>query len=273
MDAQTSRFQKQHRPTSSRRSLSAPTSAYVVIPARTASTRLPNKLLLRDTGRSVLEHTYLAACQARRPQGVCIAAADAAIAADASRFGGRFQMTRTDLPSGTDRVAAVARSMPHISIFVNVQGDEPEIDPDQIDQLIELLEADPSAAMATLAVPITERERLEDPACVKVVVDSAGRALYFSRSPIPHPREWSDDLLTCDPPLFWQHLGIYAYRRDFLLQFGDLPASRLESIESLEQLRVLEAGHPIRVGFTQHAARGIDTWDDYRAFVSRAKAC
>ncbi len=248
-------------------------SSYVVIPARAASTRLPRKLLLRETGRSVLEHTYLAACQARHPRGVCVAAADRSIAADVTRFGGQYQMTDPEAPSGTDRVAEVARQMPHIEIFVNVQGDEPEIDPAQIDQLVELLAADHAASIATLAVPITDRRRLEDPACVKVVTDGEGRALYFSRSPIPHPRQWSPDLLEADPPLFWQHLGIYAYRREFLLEFGALPPSRLEATESLEQLRVLEAGHAIRVGRTSHAARGIDTLDDYRAFVSRARAC
>ena len=250
-----------------------PLASFVVIPARSASTRLPNKLLLRETGRSVLEHTYLAACRAEKPRGVCVAAADTAIAADVTRFAGRYEMTDPELPSGTDRVAAVARRLPAIDIFVNVQGDEPEIDPRQIDQLIEILESDLEADMATLAVPIRSRERLEDPACVKVVVDQHGRALYFSRSPIPHPRSWSDDLLAADPPLFWQHLGIYAYRREFLLRLSSLPPSRLERTESLEQLRVLEAGSTIRVGFTEHASRGIDTWDDYRAFVRRAQAC
>ena len=247
--------------------------SFVVIPARSASTRLPQKLLLRETGRSVLEHTYLAACRATRAHGVCVAAADEMIAADVRRFGGDCVMTDPLAQSGTDRVAEVARAMPAVDIFVNVQGDEPEIDPAQIDQVIDLITSDPQAAMATLAVPIREKQRLFDPACVKVVFDSAGRALYFSRSPIPHPRNWRDSMLDDEPTRFWQHLGIYAYRRDFLLRFSELAPSGLEATESLEQLRVLEAGYAIQVGATQHAAKGIDTWDDYRAFVSRARAC
>lgn len=245
----------------------------MVIPARSASTRLPRKLLLNETGRSVLEHTYLAACGAKRPSGVCIAAADAVIAADVHRFGGHCEMTDPEAKSGTDRVAEVAKRMPQYGIFVNVQGDEPEIDPAQIDQVVELLESDEQAVMATLAVPIRDQDRLVDPACVKVVTDSAGRALYFSRSPIPCSREWDDALLDTEPALFWQHLGIYAYRREFLLQFGGLDASNLEATESLEQLRVLQAGYTIGVGTTMHAAKGIDTLADYQAFVSRARAC
>ena len=123
--------------------------------------------------------------------------------------------------------------------------------------------------MSTLATPIRNRRQLEDPACVKVVFDSAGRALYFSRSPIPHARQWSDDLLEHDPPFFYQHVGLYAYRREFLLKLAQVPRSDLERLESLEQLRVLSAGHSILVGCIDEPTVGIDTPDDYKAFVRR----
>jgi 3-deoxy-manno-octulosonate cytidylyltransferase (CMP-KDO synthetase) len=158
-----------------------------------------------------------------------------------------------------------------VDIFVNVQGDEPEIEPAAIDQVIELLAQGADGDVATLATPIRSRDILHDPNCVKVVRDNRGRALYFSRSPIPHPREWTDSLLERNPPLFLLHLGIYAYRRDFLLGFPGLPKSALEDIEKLEQLRVLAAGRSILVGLRDRAPAGIDTIEDYRAFVSRQR--
>jgi 3-deoxy-manno-octulosonate cytidylyltransferase (CMP-KDO synthetase) len=188
-------------------------------------------------------------------------------------FGGEVEMTSPQAASGTDRVAEVARRMPHFDIIVNVQGDEPDIAGRSIDLAIELLQRTPAAVMATLATPIRSRRQLEDPACVKVVFDSSGRALYFSRSPIPHARQWDDSLLSADPPHFYQHVGLYAYRREFLLQLADMPPSRLEMIEKLEQLRVLEAGYAILVGVVDEPTFGIDTPEDYRAFVeTRRKA-
>jgi len=244
-------------------------ASHIIIPARLSSTRLPRKLLLRETGKSVLQHTYEAACRAKRPAGVLIAADDQEIANEAMRFGAPCVLTRPDAPSGTDRVAEAARGLPGVDVVVNVQGDEPEIAGDAIDLAIKLLEDDPQAMMATLAAPIRSRQQLDDPACVKVVCDASGRALYFSRSPIPYPRSWSDGLLHQRPPVLLQHIGLYAYRRDFLLQLADLPPSRLEEIERLEQLRVLEAGHPIQVGLLNEPTIGIDTIEDYRSFVSR----
>jgi 3-deoxy-manno-octulosonate cytidylyltransferase (CMP-KDO synthetase) len=178
-------------------------------------------------------------------------------------------MTNPDARCGTDRIAEVARQMPEVDLFVNVQGDEPEIAGEIIDQVVNLLERDPTAVMATLATPIRDRQQLEDPSCVKVVFDADGRAMYFSRSVIPHPRQWSDDLLAAEPAHFYQHIGLYAYRRDFLLQLSQMPPGRTETLESLEQLRVLEAGYRIVVGVTNHATIGIDTPADYRAFVQR----
>lgn len=156
-------------------------------------------------------------------------------------------------------------------MFVNLQGDEPEIEPSAIDQVIGVLTADATTPMATLATPITDKSRLSDPSNVKVVFDASGRALYFSRCPIPFVRD-AGAALDPEPdaaPLFFHHLGIYAYRRDFLLRMSQLPPSPLEQAEKLEQLRVLQAGEIIRVGVTDHAAAGIDTPSDYAAFVSR----
>jgi 3-deoxy-manno-octulosonate cytidylyltransferase (CMP-KDO synthetase) len=226
-------------------------------------------MLLRETGKTVLQHTYEAARRCRGPELVLVATDDGEIAAEVRRFGGRVAMTRPDCPSGTDRVAEAVRDLPRADIIVNLQGDEPEADPAAIDRLFELLENHSAAAMATLATPIHEREKLDDPSCVKVTFDNAGRAMYFSRSVIPHAREWSDELLAGTPPVFYQHLGIYAYRRPLLMQMPLWPVGRLEQTEKLEQLRVLENGGSILVAVTENATRGIDTPDDYAAFVSR----
>lgn len=247
--------------------------SFIVIPARLASTRLPRKLLLRETGKTVIQHTYEGAQRAVRPQGLCVAADHEDIAAEVRRFSGRVIMTDPQAASGTDRVAEVARAMPDIDIFVNVQGDEPEISGTAIDLATEMLERNPGAVMSTLATPIRSRSQLEDPACVKVVCNQRGEALYFSRSPIPHARQWDDALLSSRPACFLQHVGLYAYRRSFLLEIAQLPPSPLEQIEKLEQLRVLAAGHTILVATIDEPTIGIDTWDDYRAFVKRTAIC
>jgi 3-deoxy-manno-octulosonate cytidylyltransferase (CMP-KDO synthetase) len=246
-------------------------NAQIIIPARLASTRLPRKLLLRETGKPLIQHTYESACRSSRAAGVCVATDHAEIFDEVCCFGGRVEMTDPQAPSGTDRVAEVARRMGDAKIIVNVQGDEPEIAGRSIDLAIELLESNPAAVMSTLATPIRNRRQLEDPACVKVVFDAAGRALYFSRSVIPHPRQWDDALLSSTPPAFYQHVGLYAYRRDFLLQLASMPPCRLEQIEKLEQLRVLNAGHSILVGVVDEPTFGIDTPEDYRAFVEKQR--
>ena len=244
-------------------------TSYVVIPARLASTRLPRKLLLNETGKPLVQHTYEAAMRAARPSGLCVAADHEDIATAIRSFGGEVRMTSPACASGTDRVAEIAQALPDIDILVNVQGDEPELAGESIDRVIELLEENPEVAMSTLATPIRSRAMLEDPACVKVVFDGRGRALYFSRSPIPHARAWSDELLGADPPHFYLHVGLYAYRRDFLLRLARLERTPLEKLESLEQLRVLESGFQIAVGVVDEPTIGIDTPEDYRAFVSR----
>lgn len=244
----------------------------LVIPARRHSTRLPDKLLLRQTGKTVLQHTYEAACQTRCPQQVVIATDDETIASEARRFGASVVMTSPNCPSGTDRVAEAVRQIEYAEIIINLQGDEPDIEPAAVDRLAESLLANPSAAMGTLATPIRERASLDDPSCVKVVFNPAGEALYFSRSAIPHAREWSDELLHADPAVFHQHIGVYAYRRELLLRMAELPPGRFEEIEKLEQLRVLEHGETILVTEINEPTRGIDTPEDYAAFVARRRA-
>jgi 3-deoxy-manno-octulosonate cytidylyltransferase (CMP-KDO synthetase) len=241
----------------------------IVIPARLASTRLPEKLLLRETGKTVLEHTFLACQKAKLPSGIIIAVDHEKTHQAVSDFGGHAVMTDPNAPSGTDRIAEVARAFPDVDVFINVQGDEPEIAGDAIDLAMKLLLENPGASVATLGTPIRSRSNLEDPACVKVVCGHDGTALYFSRSAIPHPREWSDGLLSLARPAFLQHIGIYAYRRDFLMKLHQLPESPLEQIEKLEQLRFLQAGHQIVVGIIPASHRGIDTRADYDAFKAR----
>jgi 3-deoxy-manno-octulosonate cytidylyltransferase (CMP-KDO synthetase) len=245
----------------------------IVIPARLASTRLPEKLLLRAGGRSVLEHTYRAASCSRIAAGVTVAVDHPRLREEVEGFGGRAVMTDPGHVSGTDRIAEVARALPEVDIFVNVQGDEPEIDPAAIDLVGELMLRHPDAAMATVGTPIREASKLNDPACVKIVMGGAGEAIYFSRATVPFAREgFSDSLLHREPPLFWQHLGLYAYRRDFLDWFSRQPPGSLELVEKLEQLRALEAGKRIMVGRVERAGRGIDTPEDFAQFKEKIEA-
>jgi 3-deoxy-manno-octulosonate cytidylyltransferase (CMP-KDO synthetase) len=242
-------------------------NSVIVIPARYASTRLPRKLLLAETGKPLIQYTYEATLKATLPRSVTVACDHTEIFEAVKNFGGNVVMTDPNAPSGTDRIAEVAVGMTDVEIVVNVQGDEPELSGVAIDLVIRMLAEHPDAVMSTLATPIRNRRQLEDPACVKVVFDQSGKALYFSRSVIPHPRNWSDELLSAEPPLFFQHVGMYAYRRDFLLRLTKLPQSPLEKTESLEQLRVLDNGYGIMVGVVNEPTFGIDTPDDYRRFV------
>ena len=237
----------------------------VVIPARFASSRLPGKPLLRETGKYLIQHVYEQAARARCAKLVVVATDDDRIRDAVRSFGGRAVMTREDHPSGTDRVAEVAAGLT-ADLIVNVQGDEPQIDPAAIDRLAALLAADPAADMATLAVPLPDRESYLSPNVVKVVCDDRGRALLFSRSPLPFVRDGEPDFTT-RPARFLQHLGIYAYRRPFLLKLAATPPHPLEEAEKLEQLRVLGTGRTISVGVVGHAHRGVDTPADYAAFV------
>ena len=243
-----------------------------VIPARFGSTRLPGKALLSETGRPLIQHVLEAARRAQSLQRIIVATDDPRIAAAVERCGGEFMMTRADHATGTDRVAEVARALETARVIVNLQGDEPEISGAALDRVVALLEEDPAAPMATLATAIREESIYRDPACVKVVCSSAGRALYFSRSPIPHHRDGLPGHAAGSGPIAYLHLGLYAYRREFLLSLGKLPPSRLEAAEKLEQLRVLDAGYPIAVGIVDEPSVGIDTPEDYRRFVARWNA-
>ncbi|NNJ24759.1 3-deoxy-manno-octulosonate cytidylyltransferase [Alienimonas chondri] len=240
-----------------------------VIPARLQSARLPEKLLLRETGRSLLEHTYRAASHATSLDELVVATDSPEIAAEVKRFGGVVEMTG-EHPSGTDRLAEVARRRNEFDVLVNVQGDEPEIDPAAIDLLAAAVR-DTDAEMATLCSPMTDLDAFRDPANVKVVCDPTGRALYFSRSPIPHPRDAAEHPGGV-PENARLHIGAYSYRRDFLIRLSELPPSRLERVEKLEQLRALEAGCTLRVCEVAAHACGVDTRADYNAFVARFHA-
>jgi len=239
-----------------------------VIPARYASIRFPGKPLARQTGKYLIQHVYEQVRRARSISEVIVATDDLRIREAVESFGGRVVMTRADHPSGTDRVAEAAEGV-DADLIVNVQGDEPEIEPDSIDRLVALLACQPEVGIATLACPFAAGANPADPNAVKVVLDRKGRALYFSRSLVPYPRDAKG---RPDVPGDWLlHLGIYAYRRDFLLKLASLEPTPLERRERLEQLRALEQGQPIAVGIVERAAIGIDTPEDYAAFVERSR--
>ncbi len=239
----------------------------IVIPARYGAIRLPGKPLLRDTGRYLVQHVYEQARGSRLAGRVVVATDDQRICLACEEFGAETVLTPAACPSGTDRVAAAVRALPGtpFELVVNVQGDEPEMAPGNVDALIDLM-ARTDAPMGTLAVESERREEWTSSAAVKVVRDGAARALYFSRAPIPHRRGAGDSGF---PGRFLKHLGIYAYRRGFLDTIVTLPPSPLEQTEMLEQLRVLEAGFPIAVGIAVSDSNGIDTPEQYAAFVAR----
>ena len=249
----------------------------IVIPASLASTRLPEKLLRKAGGKTILQHTHEAACRSAVADGVVVAVDDRRLAEEVESFGGRYIMTSDDCPSGTDRIAEVAASMPEADVFVNVQGDEPDICPKVIDAVAKLLIEDPEADMATAGTPIRCSTSLRDPSCVKIVMalnglenSGQGRAVYFSRAAVPFLREgFNDQALMREPPLFWHHIGLYAYRRDFLTWFASKPPSFLEQTEKLEQLRAIESGKKILVTRIESATPGIDTQEDLEAFIAR----
>jgi 3-deoxy-manno-octulosonate cytidylyltransferase (CMP-KDO synthetase) len=244
---------------------------YGVIPARLQSSRLPRKLLLAETGKPLLQYTWEQACRAQSLSAVMVATDSQEIARAVRKFGGRVELTG-EHPSGTDRIAEVVRrSCGDAQIVVNIQGDEPEIDPAHIDLLVKTLAERSEVEMSTLATPITSRRELDDHSCNKVVCAADGRALYFSRATIPYVRDavWDELLQTNSPWLL--HLGLYAYRMEFLLKLAKMPPSRLERLEKLEQLRVLEMGANIQVAVVEQRSVGIDTPEDYARFVERMR--
>ena len=231
------------------------TDAVIVIPARYGSTRFPGKPLAQLWGKPIIQHVWERAGQSRLCSRVIIATDDERIAAVARGFGAEVAMTRADHPSGTDRVAEVAGALT-AELIVNVQGDEPLVDPAAIDAAVEPLLADPAIPMGTLAAPCEEVAELMNPNIVKVVMDQAGFALYFSRLPIPFVRDSHADTTK------YRHIGLYVYRREFLLGLAKLAPTPLEQAEKLEQLRVLEHGHRIRVVIVEKASPGVDTVED-----------
>jgi len=244
---------------------STTSNAVAVIPARFASTRFPGKPLANETGKYLVQHVYEQAARAQRVFRVIVATDDQRIVDAVRSFGGDVMLTRADHPNGTSRLAEVAGMLPDTDeIIVNVQGDEPEIDPLHIDLAIDTLLRN-NADMSTLAAPFGEREDPADPNIVKVVCDQHHRAMYFSRSAIPCCRSRANDAAA--RPL--KHVGLYVYRRAFLLEYVTWPATPLEQVEQLEQLRVLERGRSITVAVTDAKHHGIDTPEQYQAFVER----
>lgn len=240
----------------------------VVIPARYGSTRFPAKVVASDTGKFLVQHTYERALCAKRVDDVLVATDDSGVLDACNSFGGRCVMTSADHQSGTDRIAEAVKDI-DADIIVNLQADEPEIDPENIDNLVELLEGDKQAVMATLVAGFDDVRQVADPNVVKAIVDNAGRAIYFSRSPIPYDR---DNAGIGDVGMYLRHLGIYAYRKDFLLEITTRKQSPLELAEKLEQLRVIENGFSIITGKVKQAWTGIDTAEQYAEFVKRMKS-
>ena len=225
-----------------------------IIPARYASTRLPGKPLRLIAGKTLIRRVYERVKMAKVPDDVIVATDHPDIAAEVESFGGKYIMTSPDHPTGTDRLAEAARLRPEYGLIVNVQGDEPMIDPLVVDALAQCLIDREDLDMATVSAPLAESE-YEDPSAVKVVVSRKGEALYFSRSLIPYPRHPFSE-----PPQ--KHIGVYAYRREFLLTYAALPQTPLEKTESLEQLRALEMGYRIGVIRSNMQGIGIDTEED-----------
>jgi 3-deoxy-manno-octulosonate cytidylyltransferase (CMP-KDO synthetase) len=237
--------------------------AAAILPVRFASTRLPGKPLLEQTGWPLVRHVWEQVRRARRLDPVIVATDDERIAAAVARFGGRVEMTSPGHPSGSDRVAEVAARL-DAPLILNVQGDEPEIDPGDLDRLVERL-ASGGEELVTLARRLapSEQATLADPNVVKVVLDGRGRALYFSRCPVPHGARPEDALA---------HQGVYGWRREALAAFAAAPPCEAERLERLEQLRALHMGMRVGVVLTTHASLGIDTPSDYAAFVERCAA-
>ena len=225
-----------------------------VIPARYASTRLPGKPLADIAGKPMIQRVYEQVSKAKKPALVIVATDDQRVFDKVESFGGMALMTQPNHPTGTDRLAEVASHYQDIDVIINVQGDEPLIDAEVIDQLADLFLEDADLQMATVASPLLEEE-YDEPSAVKVICNKRGDAMYFSRSLIPYPRH-----AFINPPM--KHVGIYAYRRQFLLDYAKMDPTPAEETESLEQLRALENGYAIRVIKTDKRFVGVDTPED-----------
>ncbi|MCA9000786.1 MAG: 3-deoxy-manno-octulosonate cytidylyltransferase [Planctomycetes bacterium] len=246
--------------------------ALAILPARIGSTRLPKKVLLADSGLPLFVHTARNASRCKGLARIVVATDAPEVMEAAAQHGVQAQLTRSDHQSGTDRVREALDALEGTwDVVLNVQADEPDLNPADLERLIGAFE-DPETQAATLCVPIDCAEDLERPSAVKVVLDRAGRALYFSRSAIPSTAHARHPVGENSPePHGLRHIGVYAYRPDALRRFCDLEPGRLEALENLEQLRWLEHGHSMRVLQASHAPRGIDTPEDYAEFLERLK--
>lgn len=238
-----------------------------VIPARYDSVRFPGKVLARDTGKFLIQHTYEQACRAKLIDSVIVATDNILVKQACDEFGAECVLTSSDHQSGTDRIAEAVSGY-DVEIVINVQGDEPEIDPANIDELTRILIQKPDCKMATLVAGFKNKNQISDPNIVKVIIDQEQYAIYFSRSVIPYDRAAGP---VGDVANYLRHLGIYAYRKEFLKKFITLPQTPLEKIEKLEQLRAIENGFKILTAKVIHTHDGIDTSEQYQAFVKRYK--
>lgn len=226
-----------------------------IIPARFASTRFPGKMLADILGKSLIQRTYENACKASKLDEIVIATDTSSIYNHVISFQGKVVLTSPSCLTGTDRVFEAAKNhFPCAEIVINIQGDEPCLDPCVIDQLVKRLIDDPTAMMVTAAAPISSLEQLQNPSVVKCVFDRNGKALYFSRAPIPYQRH--------EATIFYRHIGIYAYRFSFLAQLAQLPPTACQQAEDLEQLKVLENGLSIYIEVVKDQNIGIDTPED-----------
>jgi 3-deoxy-manno-octulosonate cytidylyltransferase (CMP-KDO synthetase) len=243
-----------------------------VIPARYGSTRFPGKALVLIQDKPMIQWVYEGTRRSSLINRVIVATDDVRIRDAVESFGGEAIMTSPDHATGTDRIAEVAQKV-ECELVVNVQGDEPLIHSEMIDQAVRPLSNDASIPMGTLCKMIDRREEAFDPNVVKVVFDRNGFALYFSRAPIPWDRDrWSGKSSFADLTLgsvMYKHIGLYVYRREFLLNYARMPQTTIESTEKLEQLRVLEHGHRIRVAVTEHESFGVDIPDDLSKILKR----
>jgi len=234
-------------------------NAIGVIPARLHSTRLAKKVLADICGKPMLRHVWERAKKASALDEVIIATDEQAVVDAAKRFGAKAVLTSSDHKSGTDRVTEVVNPL-DVKVVVNIQADEPLIHPAMINELALALLKAPSLVMATLAKRITSEQDIHDPNVVKVAIDKEGFAIYFSRAAIPYNREPQNNVFLT--PSHYKHIGIYAYTKDFIFTFTNMPQSKLEAIEKLEQLRVLENGYKIKVIETSHQTISVDTQED-----------
>lgn len=241
----------------------------IIIPARYGSERLPGKMLAEIAGRPMIQHVVERARRSALADEVLVATDDERIAACVRDIGGRSVMTPGSIASGSDRVAYVARSLETAEVVVNLQGDEPLIDPAMIDEAIRPLHEDPALGASTLVRILSTQAELLNPALPKVVLDRQGNCIYFSRTPVPFLRDTPQERWL-EHHTFYRHIGVYAFRRACLLRFASYPQTPLESAEKLEQLRLLEHGERIRAVITTYDSTGVDTASDLERVRAQA---